>query len=294
MPAEGEAVAWEPQIHLHYGDVADPTGILNLIARIRPDEIYHLAAQSHVAVSFESPELTADVTGLGTLRILEAIRHLGLQDTTRFYQASTSELFGSSPPPQSEATPFAPRSPYAVAKLYAYWTTANYREAFGIHASNGILFNHESPRRGGTFVTRKISRAVADIHHGRLSELHLGNLDAIRDWGHAKDYVDAMWRMTVADKPGDFVIATGEGHTVREFVDAAFAVIGTTIEWRGKGLEEVGVDASSGTVRVRIDPRYYRPLEVDRLIGDPSKAKAELGWSPSITFPDLVREMVTR
>ena len=180
-----------------------------------------------------------------------------------------------------------------MAKLYAYWTTANYREAFGIHASNGILFNHESPRRGGTFVTRKISRAVADIHHGRLSELHLGNLDAIRDWGHAKDYVDAMWRMTVADKPGDFVIATGEGHTVREFVDAAFAVIGTTIEWRGKGLEEVGVDASSGTVRVRIDPRYYRPLEVDRLIGDPSKAKAELGWSPSITFPDLVREMVT-
>ncbi len=278
---------------LHYGDMTDATNLIRLVQETRPDEIYNLAAQSHVQVSFETAEYTANADALGTLRMLEAIRILGLEKTTRFYQASTSELFGkASQVPQSETTPFYPRSPYGAAKLYAYWITVNYREAYGIHASNGILFNHESPIRGETFVTRKITRAVAAIHAGRQDALFLGNLDARRDWGHARDYVEGMWRIVRHAVPDDFVLATGECHSVRDFVRAAFAVVGRTIVWRGAGVEEEGVDIDSGKVLVRIDPRYFRPTEVDILRGDAAKAGTVLGWRPTVTFAALVEEMV--
>ncbi|WP_374442759.1 GDP-mannose 4,6-dehydratase [Stella sp.] len=278
---------------LHFGDLTDATNVIRLVQETRPDEIYNLAAQSHVQVSFEEPEYTADSVGLGTLRMVEAIRILGRVGDCRFYQASTSELYGNSATwPQDEATPFRPRSPYGVAKLYAYWITVNYREAWGLHASNGILFNHESPRRGETFVTRKITRGVAAIAAGRAERIYLGNLDAVRDWGHARDYVEGMWRMLQQPEPGDYVLATGEGHTVREFVEMAFAEIGSRIEWRGRGVDEVGIDAATGRVRVSVDPRYFRPAELDRLIGDAAKARRELGWAPSCGFAELVREMV--
>jgi GDPmannose 4,6-dehydratase len=278
---------------LHYGDMTDATNLIRLVQETQPDEIYNLAAQSHVQVSFETAEYTANADALGTLRMLEAIRILGREKTTRFYQASTSELFGkASQIPQSETTPFYPRSPYGAAKLYAYWITVNYREAYGIHASNGILFNHESPLRGETFVTRKITRAVAAIHAGRQDALFLGNLDARRDWGHARDYVEGMWRIVRHAEPDDFVLATGEAHSVRDFVQAAFAVVGRTIVWHGLGIEEQGVDSHSGKVVVRIDPRYFRPTEVDILQGDAAKARRVLGWRPSVTFAALVDEMV--
>ncbi len=277
---------------MHYGDMTDATNLIRLVQETRPTEIYNLAAQSHVQVSFETPEYTANADGLGTLRLLEAIRILGLEDTVRFYQASTSELYGSTPPPQDETSSFAPRSPYGAAKLYAYWVTVNYREAYGFHASNGILFNHEGPTRGETFVTRKITRAVAAVKLGLQSELHLGNLDAVRDWGHARDYVEGMWRIVCHDKPDDFVLATGESHSVREFVELAFTHIGRTIAWSGEGVGEQGKDAESGEVLVRIDPRYFRPTEVDNLRGDPSKAKEVLGWEHRTSFSELVREMV--
>ena len=277
---------------MHYGDMTDATNLIRLVQETRPTEIYNLAAQSHVQVSFETPEYTANADGLGTLRLLEAIRILGLEDTVRFYQASTSELYGSTPPPQDETSSFAPRSPYGAAKLYAYWITVNYREAYGFHASNGILFNHEGPTRGETFVTRKITRAVAAIKLGLQSALHLGNLDAVRDWGHARDYVEGMWRIVCHDKPDDFVLATGESHSVREFVELAFTHIGRTIAWSGEGVGEQGKDAESGEVLVRIDPRYFRPTEVDNLRGDPSKAKEVLGWEHRTSFSELVREMV--
>ncbi len=280
-------------LSLEYGDMTDSTNLMRLIGKIRPDEIYNLAAQSHVAVSFETPEYTANADALGALRVLEAIRVLGLQATTRFYQASTSELYGKAQEtPQRETTPFYPRSPYGVAKLYAYWATVNYREAFGLHASNGILFNHESPLRGETFVTRKITRAVAAIEAGLQERLYLGNLDAQRDWGHARDYVEGMWRMVQQDEPDDYVLATGETHSVRRFVEQAFACAGRTLLWRGVGVEEQGVCAASGKVLVSVDPRYFRPAEVDLLIGDPSKARARLGWTHTVKFPELVREMV--
>ncbi len=277
---------------MHYGDMTDATNLIRLVQETRPTEIYNLAAQSHVQVSFETPEYTANADGLGTLRLLEAIRILGLEDTVRFYQASTSELYGSTPPPQDETSSFAPRSPYGAAKLYAYWVTVNYREAYGFHASNGILFNHEGPTRGETFVTRKITRAVAAIKLGLQSVLHLGNLDAVRDWGHARDYVEGMWRIVCHDKPDDFVLATGESHSVREFVELAFTYIGRTIAWSGEGVDEQGKDAKSGEVLVRVDPRYFRPTEVDNLQGDPSKAKEVLGWEHRTSFSELVREMV--
>ena len=277
---------------MHYGDMTDATNLIRLVQETRPTEIYNLAAQSHVQVSFETPEYTANADGLGTLRLLEAIRILGLEDTVRFYQASTSELYGSTPPPQDETSSFAPRSPYGAAKLYAYWVTVNYREAYGFHASNGILFNHEGPTRGETFVTRKITRAVAAIKLGLQSALHLGNLDAVRDWGHARDYVEGMWRIVCHDKPDDFVLATGESHSVREFVELAFTYIGRTIAWSGEGVDEQGKDAESGEVLVRIDPRYFRPTEVDNLRGDPSKAKEVLGWEHRTSFSELAREMV--
>ncbi len=277
---------------MHYGDMTDATNLIRLVQETRPTEIYNLAAQSHVQVSFETPEYTANADGLGTLRLLEAIRILGLEDTVRFYQASTSELYGSTPPPQDETSSFAPRSPYGAAKLYAYWVTVNYREAYGFHASNGILFNHEGPTRGETFVTRKITRAVAAIKLGLQSALHLGNLDAVRDWGHARDYVEGMWRIVCHDKPDDFVLATGESHSVREFVELAFTYIGRTIAWSGEGVDEQGKDAKSGEVLVRVDPRYFRPTEVDNLRGDPSKAKEVLGWEHRTSFSELVREMV--
>ena len=277
---------------MHYGDMTDATNLIRLVQETRPTEIYNLAAQSHVQVSFETPEYTANADGLGTLRLLEAIRILGLEDTVRFYQASTSELYGSTPPPQDETSSFAPRSPYGAAKLYAYWVTVNYREAYGFHASNGILFNHEGPTRGETFVTRKITRAVAAIKLGLQSALHLGNLDAVRDWGHARDYVEGMWRIVCHDKPDDFVLATGESHSVREFVELAFTHIGRTIAWSGEGVDEQGKDAKSGEVLVRVDPRYFRPTEVDNLRGDPSKAKEVLGWEHRTSFSELVREMV--
>ncbi len=277
---------------MHYGDMTDATNLIRLVQETRPTEIYNLAAQSHVQVSFETPEYTANADGLGALRLLEAIRILGLEDTVRFYQASTSELYGSTPPPQDETSSFAPRSPYGAAKLYAYWVTVNYREAYGFHASNGILFNHEGPTRGETFVTRKITRAVAAVKLGLQSELHLGNLDAVRDWGHARDYVEGMWRIVCHDKPDDFVLATGESHSVREFVELAFTHIGRTIAWSGEGVDEQGKDAESGEVLVRIDPRYFRPTEVDNLRGDPSKAKEVLGWEHRTSFSELVREMV--
>ncbi len=277
---------------MHYGDLTDATNLIRIVQETQPDEIYNLAAQSHVQVSFETAEYTANADGLGTLRLLEAIRILGLGDKVCFYQASTSEMFGDSPPPQSETTPFHPRSPYAAAKLYAYWITVNYREAYGIHASNGILFNHEGPLRGETFVTRKITRAVAAIEAGVQDKLYLGNLDATRDWGHARDYVEGMWRILQQDRPDDYVLATGEAHSVREFVEIAFRYSGIDIAWRGQGVEETGVDAQSGRVLVEVDTRYFRPTEVDALLGDPSKAREQLGWQHSTNFQDLVREMI--
>jgi GDPmannose 4,6-dehydratase len=278
---------------MHYGDMTDSTNLIRLMQQIRPTEVYNLAAQSHVAVSFESPEYTANADAVGVLRLLEAIRILGLEGTTRFYQASTSELYGLVQEiPQRESTPFYPRSPYAVAKLYGYWITVNYREAYGIHASNGILFNHESPIRGETFVTRKITRAVARIDAGLEPCLYLGNVDAKRDWGHARDYVEGMWLMMQQPEADDYVLATGETRSVRELVEVAFAHVGRRIEWRGKATDEVGIDARSGRTLVRIDPRYFRPTEVELLIGDASKARRKLGWEPRTSFSDLVREMM--
>ena len=283
----------DPHFFLHYGDLTDASNLIRIIQQVRPDEIYNLAAQSHVKVSFETPEYTANSDALGTLRLLEAIRILGLEDHTRFYQASTSELFGKvRETPQSETTPFYPRSPYAAAKLYAYWITVNYREAYGIFASNGILFNHESELRGETFVTRKITRAAARIALGLQDRTWLGNLDAKRDWGHAEDYVEAMWRILQHDRPDDFVIATGETHSVREFASLAFREAGLELEWHGKGLDEKGVEAGTGRVLVEVDPRYFRPTEVELLLGDPSKAERELGWKRRVSFKDLVRRMV--
>jgi GDPmannose 4,6-dehydratase len=278
---------------IHYGDMTDSTNLIRIMQETRPTEIYNLAAQSHVQVSFETPEYTANADGLGTLRLLEAIRILDISKQVRFYQASTSELYGLvQEVPQSEKTPFYPRSPYAAAKLYAYWITVNYREAYGMHASNGILFNHESPTRGETFVTRKITRAVAAIHFGLQDKLYLGNLDAKRDWGHARDYVEGMWMILQQDEPDDFVFATGETHPVREFVELAFAEVGRKIEWRGQGADEKGYDAKSGDVLIEIDPNYFRPTEVDLLIGDPTKAREKLGWESRHSFKDLVKEMV--
>ena len=277
---------------LHYGDLTDSTNLIRIIQQVQPDEIYNLAAMSHVAVSFESPEYTANADGLGTLRILEAIRILGLEKKTRFYQASTSELYGLvQEVPQKETTPFYPRSPYAVAKLYAYWITVNYREAYGLYACNGILFNHESPLRGETFVTRKITRALARIKLGLQDCLYLGNLDALRDWGHARDYVEMQWLMLQQTQPEDFVIATGVQYSVRAFVDAAARELGIEIRWTGAGVEETGTDQAGRTI-VRVDPRYFRPTEVETLLGDPTKAKEKLGWTPQTTFQELVAEMV--
>ncbi|MDE2163067.1 MAG: GDP-mannose 4,6-dehydratase [Alphaproteobacteria bacterium] len=279
--------------HLHYGDMTDSTNLIRLVQETQPDEIYNLAAQSHVHVSFETAEYTGNADGLGTLRLLEAIRLLGLTKRTRFYQASTSELYGLvQETPQRETTPFYPRSPYAAAKLYAYWITVNYREAYGIHASNGILFNHESPVRGETFVTRKITRAVAAIRHGLQDRLYIGNLGAKRDWGHARDYVDGMWRIVQQAEPSDYVLATGETHSVREFIQLAFGHVGTAIRWQGEGVQEKGLDEASGRVLVEVDPRYFRPTEVDLLLGDPGKAHQVLGWRHQTGFKDLVCEMV--
>jgi GDPmannose 4,6-dehydratase len=278
---------------LHYGDMTDSTNLIRLVQMIRPTEIYNLAAQSHVAVSFESPEYTANADAIGVLRLLEAIRILGMEKETRFYQASTSELYGLvQEVPQRETTPFYPRSPYAVAKLYGYWITVNYREAYGMYASNGILFNHESPIRGETFVTRKITRSVARIETGLEDVLYLGNLSAKRDWGHAKDYIEGMHLILQAEAPDDFVLATGETRSVREFVELAFAEVGRTIQWRGEGVDETGVDKASGKTLVRVDPNYFRPTEVDLLIGDAAKAREKLGWKPKTTFKQLVKEMV--
>jgi GDPmannose 4,6-dehydratase len=281
------------RFHLHYGDMTDATNLIRIVQETQPDEIYNLAAQSHVQVSFETAEYTANADAVGTLRLLEAIRILGLEKKTRFYQASTSELYGKAQEiPQRETTPFYPRSPYAAAKLYAYWITVNYREAYGMHASNGILFNHESPIRGETFVTRKITRAVAAIATGQQECLYLGNLDAKRDWGHARDYVEGMWRIVQQKTADDFVLATGEAHSVREFVEAAFGEIGRRIAWHGRSLNEVGIDERSGRTLVRIDQRYFRPTEVDYLLGDASKAREKLGWQHQTSFGDLVSEMV--
>ncbi len=278
---------------LHYGDLTDATNLIRIVQEVQPDEIYNLAAQSHVQVSFETPEYTANSDALGTLRLLEAIRILGLVEKTKFYQASTSELYGKvQAVPQSETTPFYPRSPYAAAKLYAYWITVNYREAYKMHASNGILFNHEGPTRAETFVTRKITRAVAAIHLGLQEKLFLGNLDAKRDWGHARDYVEGMWLIVQQKDPDDYVLATGETHTVRELVERAFAEIGITIGWKGQGIDERGLDTKTGKCLVEIDPRYFRPTEVDLLLGDPTKARERLGWRHKTTFPELVSEMV--
>lgn len=282
-----------PDLTLHHGDLTDSSGLVRIVQQVQPDEIYNLAAQSHVAVSFEEPEYTANSDALGTLRLLEAIRILKLEKKTRFYQASTSELYGLvQETPQRETTPFYPRSPYGVAKLYAYWITVNYREAYGLYACNGILFNHESPVRGETFVTRKITRALARIKLGLQERLYLGNLDALRDWGHARDYVEMQWLMLQQEKPEDYVIATGEQHAVREFVEIAAREVGITIRWQGKGIEEKGFDAESGKCLVEVDPRYFRPAEVETLLGDASKAKRNLGWAPKITFHELVREMM--
>ena len=278
---------------MHYGDLTDSTNLIRIIQETQPDEIYNLAAQSHVQVSFDTPEYTANSDAVGTLRLLEAIRILGLEKKTKFYQASTSELYGKVQEiPQSETTPFYPRSPYGAAKLYAYWVTVNYREAYGIFACNGILFNHESPIRGETFVTRKITMAVARIKKGLQDKLYLGNLDAKRDWGFAGDYVEAMWLMLQQDEPDDLVIATGETHSVREFVELAFGEVGIEIEWGGDGVEEVGVDATNSDVLVEIDPRYYRPTEVELLLGDPTKAKEKLGWEAKVGLRELVKMMV--
>jgi GDPmannose 4,6-dehydratase len=287
-PHEGDV-----RFKMHYGDLTDATNLIRVVEEVQPTEIYNLAAQSHVQVSFETPEYTANADGIGTLRLLEAMRILRMGDRVRFYQASTSELFGKvQETPQRETTPFYPRSPYAAAKLYAYWITVNYREAYGFHASNGILFNHESPLRGETFVTRKITRAVAAIHLGLQQRLYLGNLDALRDWGHARDYVEGMWMMLQQEQPDDFVLATGEAHSVREFVELAFAHVGRTIEWRGHGVEEKGVDACTGDVLVEVDARYFRPTEVELLLGDPTKAHTRLGWTHRTSFADLVSEMM--
>jgi GDPmannose 4,6-dehydratase len=281
------------RLHLHYGDLTDSTNLIRIVQQAQPDEIYNLAAQSHVAVSFETPEYTANADAVGTLRLLESIRILGLEKKTRFYQASTSEMFGLVQEiPQRETTPFYPRSPYGAAKVYGYWITVNYREAYGMFACNGILFNHESPIRGETFVTRKITRGLARISQGMEKCLYLGNLDSLRDWGHAKDYVRAQWLMLQHPEPDDFVIATGKQYSVRDFVAAAASRLGMRLEWRGRGLEEQGVDAASGRVVVRVDPRYFRPTEVETLLGDPSKAAAKLGWRPEIDFEALVAEMV--
>jgi GDPmannose 4,6-dehydratase len=283
----------DPRFILHYGDLTDSTNLIRIVQEVQPDEIYNLAAQSHVQVSFETPEYTANSDGIGVLRLLEAIRILGLSKTTRFYQASTSELYGLvQEVPQSETTPFYPRSPYAAAKLYAYWIVVNYREAYGVHASNGILFNHESPLRGETFVTRKITRAVAGIKHGQQERLYLGNLDAKRDWGHAKEYVRGMWLMLQQDAPDDYVLATGETTTVRDFVAYAFEQIGVTLEWSGSGIDERGMCNRTGRVLVEVDPRYFRPTEVELLIGNPAKAKAKLGWTHETGWRDLCSEMV--
>ena len=284
----------DPRLVLHFGDMTDATNLIRIVQETQPDEIYNLAAQSHVQVSFETAEYTANADGIGTLRLLEAIRLLGLSQRTRFYQASTSEMFGNASDfPQNENTPFQPRSPYGTAKLYAHWITVNYREAYGLHASNGILFNHESPLRGETFVTRKITRAVAAIHAGRQDCLYLGNLDAVRDWGHARDYVRGMWAMLQQDTPDDYVLATGEGHSVRDFVEKAFAIVGRMIVWRGQGPQETGHDTADGQILVRVDPRYFRPAEINRLVGDPAKARQRLGWVHETSFDALVREMVT-
>jgi len=283
----------KPRMYLHHGDMTDSTSLTHIIQKVQPDEIYNLAAQSHVAVSFEEPEYTANSDALGALRMLEAIRILGLTDKTRYYQASTSELYGKVQEiPQTENTPFYPRSPYAVAKLYAYWITVNYREAYGIYACNGILFNHESPIRGETFVTRKITRALARIKLGLQECVWLGNLDARRDWGHARDYVEMQWLMLQQDTPEDFVIATGKQYSVREFVEAAAHEVGISIDWQGEDVNEKGVDKESGKTIVQVDPRYFRPTEVETLLGDPGKAKAKLGWTPKTDFKELVKEMI--
>jgi GDPmannose 4,6-dehydratase len=283
----------DTRFFLHHGDLTDATNLIRLVQETQPDEIYNLAAQSHVQVSFETAEYTANADGIGTLRLLEAIRILNMGERVRFYQASTSELYGKvQETPQRETTPFYPRSPYAAAKLYAYWITVNYREAYGYHASNGILFNHESPLRGETFVTRKISRAVAAIELGLQERLYIGNLDAKRDWGHARDYVEGMWRILQQDQPDDYVLATGETHSVREFIELAFACVDREVVWQGEGVAETGVDRRSGQELVRVDPRYFRPTEVELLLGDPSKARARLGWQHRIAFRELVREMV--
>ena len=278
---------------MHHGDLTDATNLIRIVQETRPTEIYNLAAQSHVQVSFETPEYTANADAIGALRLLEAIRILGMERQVRFYQASSSELYGMvREVPQRETTPFYPRSPYAAAKLYAYWITVNYREAYGMHASNGILFNHEGPTRGETFVTRKITRAVAAIELGLQDRVYLGNLDSERDWGHARDYVEGMWMMLQQDEPDDYVLATGEKHSVREFVERAFGHVGRRIVWRGAGVDEIGVDAKSGQILVEVDPRYFRPTEVDVLLGDPGKARQRLGWRHKTSFVDLVAEMV--
>lgn len=288
-PHEGSGV----RFFLHYGDLTDATNLIRLVQETQPDEIYNLAAQSHVQVSFETAEYTANADALGTLRLLEAIRILKLEQRVRFYQASTSEMYGKvRESPQRENTPFYPRSPYGAAKVYAYWITVNYREAYGMHASNGILFNHESPIRGETFVTRKITRGVAAIHHGSNQKIYLGNIDARRDWGHARDYVRGMWLMLQQDEPDDYVLASGKAHSVREFVERAFAYTGVTLKWQGTGAEERGVDAKTGRVLVQIDERYFRPTEVDDLCGDATKAKLKLGWETEVGFEELVEEMM--
>jgi GDPmannose 4,6-dehydratase len=281
------------RLKLHYGDLTDSTNLIRIIQEIQPDEIYNLAAQSHVAVSFETPEYTANSDAVGALRVLEAIRILGLENKTRFYQASTSEMFGKVQEiPQRETTPFYPRSPYGVAKLYAHWITVNYREAYGMFACSGILFNHESPLRGETFVSRKITRALTRIKVGLQDTLHLGNLDSRRDWGHARDYVRAQWLMLQQEVPEDFVIATGKQYSVRDFVVAAGSLVGMKIQWHGEGVDEVGIDAASGRTLIQVDPRYFRPTEVDTLLGDASKAREKLGWTAEVTFPELVAEMM--
>ncbi len=287
----------DPQINnrnfiLHYGDLTDSTNIVGLLKKIQPDEVYNLGAQSHVKVSFETPEYTANSDAIGALRILEAIRILGLEKKTRFYQASTSEMFGASTPPQNENTPFYPRSPYGVAKLYSHWITINYREAYNIFAVSGILFNHESPRRGETFVTRKVTRAVCRIKLGLQDKIQLGNLDAKRDWGHARDYVEAMYLMMQQDRPQDFVIASGKQYSVREFCEVAFKEIDVTIEWQGKGVNEKGINKDTEETIIEINPEYFRPTEVDSLLGDPKKAKEKLGWETKISFEELVKEMI--
>ena len=283
----------DPRFILHYGDLTDATNLIRIVQSVRPDEIYNLGAQSHVAVSFESPEYTANVDAMGALRLLEAIRILGLEKTTRYYQASTSELYGLvQQVPQTEATPFYPRSPYAVAKLYAYWITVNYREAYGIYGCNGILFNHESPLRGETFVTRKITRSLARINEGLQDCLYLGNLDALRDWGHARDYVEMQWLMLQQDEAEDFVIATGVQVSVREFVERAYGHLGRSIRWEGEGVDEQGIDTESGACVVRIDPRYFRPTEVETLLGDASRAREKLGWEPKIGLDELIADMM--